>query len=117
VPNQRIPLTIVDGEYETTVTVARGANVRETLRDHGFSPYGSVSAMANCGGRGYCGTCGVSVDPEPSPAHWHDATAFRFGYPRLSCQLSVNEPMTVELVEKIVWGQLRPRSHRRRLDR
>ena len=110
--NQRIPLTIVDGEYETTVTVAPGTNVREALHDLGFSPYGSVSAVANCGGRGLCGTCGVRVDPESTATHWHDAAAARFGYPRLSCQLSVNEPTTVELVEKMVWGQLRPRSDR-----
>ncbi|PHQ44538.1 (2Fe-2S)-binding protein, partial [Halorubrum sp. C3] len=30
--------------------------------------------------------------------------ADRFGYPRLSCQISVDRPMTVALVDKRVWG-------------
>ena len=92
---------------EETVTFAP---VGETLRDHlldcGLSPYTWVTERANCGGNGRCATCGVRIrEGEPAPKHWHDRLAARFGYPRLSCQIRVREPMTVELVEdKYVWG-------------
>lgn len=106
-----VPLTVRDGDYETTLSVPRGANLRRTLLDHGFDVYGTVSRVANCGGRGLCGTCGVRFGDEtaaPEPDHWHDRAAARWGYPRLSCQLSVCEPLTVDLVDKVMWGQLRP---------
>ena len=108
--SEPVPVTVVDGDERSTIHVERGATLRDVLRDHGFEVYGSVSKRANCGGRGLCGTCGVRVDQAPAPDHWHDAAAERFGYPRLSCQLSVTEPLTVRLVEKHVWGQLLPRS-------
>lgn len=72
------------------------------------SVHGSLSQYANCGGRGLCATCTVEVDPAPEPTHWHDAAAARFGYPRLSCCLTVEEPLRVELLDKYVWGQLLP---------
>lgn len=103
-----VPVTVVDGGERSTVHVEHGATLRDALLDHGFTVYGSVSKHANCGGRGLCGTCGVRVDPAPEPDHWHDAAAARFGYPRLSCQLSVTEPLTVRLVKKRMWGQLLP---------
>ncbi|MFA1609839.1 2Fe-2S iron-sulfur cluster-binding protein [Halobellus rubicundus] len=106
---ETVPLTVVDGDAETVVEVERGANLREALRERGFSVYGTVSRHANCGGRGLCATCTVEVDPAPEPTHWHDAAAVRFGYPRLSCQITVTEPMTVRLLDKRVWGQILPR--------
>ncbi|MFB6250315.1 MAG: 2Fe-2S iron-sulfur cluster-binding protein [Halobellus sp.] len=104
-----VPLTVIDGDTETTVDVERGANLRRALLDRGFSVYGSLSRHTNCGGRGLCATCTVDVDPAPEPSHWHDAAAVRFGYPRLSCQLSVTEPTTVRLLDKVLWGQVLPR--------
>lgn len=86
------------------------APVGETLRDHllrcGLSPYTRLTENANCGGNGLCATCGVRIpEGEPAPEHWHDRLAARFGYPRLSYQIRVREPMVVELVEdKRVWG-------------
>jgi ferredoxin len=106
---ETVPLTVVDGDDETTIEVERGRNLRAALLEHDFSVYGSVSKRANCGGRGLCATCTVEVDPEPAPTHWHDREAVRFGYPRLSCCISVDEPMAVELLQKVVWGQLFPR--------
>jgi ferredoxin len=97
-----------DGE-ETIIAVERGRNLRDALLDHGFPVYGTVSRHANCGGRGLCATCTVEVDPAPEPTHWHDAAAVRFGYPRLSCQIAVEEPLTVRLLDKHVWGQVLPR--------
>ncbi len=107
---ETVPVRVrtVDGE-ETTLSVERGTVLRDALLAAGFAVYGSVSTRANCGGRGLCGTCGVRVDPAPEPDHWHDVAAARFGYPRLSCRITVEEPMTVELLEKRVWGQLLPR--------
>lgn len=106
-----VSVTVSTGEAETTLSVARGSNLRQVLLDNGFEVYGTVSRVANCGGRGLCGTCGVRLDgPDgpPEPTHWHDAVADRWGYPRLSCQVAVDGPLTVDLVEKVVWGQLRP---------
>ncbi|WP_256546211.1 2Fe-2S iron-sulfur cluster-binding protein [Halobellus inordinatus] len=105
---ETVPLTVVDGDDTTTIEVERGANLREALLDRGFPVYGTVSKRANCGGRGLCATCTVEVDPVPDATHWHDAAAVRFGYPRLSCCLTVEEPMTVRLLHKYVWGQVLP---------
>ncbi len=90
--------------------VDRGRNLREALLDRELSPYTTLTARLNCGGRGLCATCGVRVlAGEPEPEHWHDSAADRFGYPRLSCQISVEEPMTVALVDdKRVWGGREP---------
>jgi ferredoxin len=104
-----VPLTVRADDYETTLAVKRGSNLRTTLLDHGFDVYGSVSRVVNCGGRGLCGTCGVRFEGEaPDPEHWHDRAAARWGYPRLSCQLSIDRGMRVELVEKVMWGGLAP---------
>jgi hypothetical protein len=48
----------------------------------------------------------AAVDPPPA-THWHDRAA-RFDCPRLSCSLTVDRTMTVELLDKHVWGQLLP---------
>ncbi|MFC7114222.1 2Fe-2S iron-sulfur cluster-binding protein [Natronoarchaeum sp. GCM10025703] len=104
-----IPVTVVSGAEETTIQVEPGANLRDALLERDFPVYGTVSQYANCGGRGLCSTCTVEVDPAPEPTHWHDAAAVRFGYPRLSCCIDVEEPMRVRLLDKHVWGQVFPR--------
>jgi ferredoxin len=109
---ETVPLTVRTEEYETTLSAPRGANLRRTLLENGFDVYGTVSRLANCGGRGLCGTCGVRAEVaagSPDPDHWHDRAAESWGYPRLSCQLTLDDPLTVSLVPKVVWGQLRPR--------
>jgi len=107
--SERIPVTVVTEDEETTIEVERGVVLRDALLERGFGVYGTVSQYANCGGRGLCATCTVKVDPAPEPTHWHDAAAVRFGYPRLSCCLAVEEPLTVRLLDKHVWGQVLPR--------
>ncbi len=104
-----IPVRVVMGDEETTIRVEVGTNLREALLEHELPVYGTLSRYANCGGRGLCSTCTVEVDPAPEPRHWHDAAAVRFGYPRLSCCLEVEEPMTVRLLDKHIWGQVLPR--------
>ena len=104
-----IPVTVVSDEEKTVIETEQGTVLRDLLLEHGFSVYGSASQHANCGGRGLCGTCGVELTPSPEPEHWHDRAAARFGYPRLSCCVTVTEPMQVQLLEKHVWGQLLPR--------
>ena len=106
---ERIPVTVISGSEETTIEVDRGTNLRKALLERDFPVYGTVSQYANCGGRGLCATCTVEVDPAPEPTHWHDAAAVRFGYPRLSCCIEVDEPITVRLLDKHVWGQVLPR--------
>jgi ferredoxin len=108
---ETVPVTVRAGDYETTLDVARGTQLRDALLDAGFEVYGPVSRVANCGGRGLCGTCGVRFEGEdeaPAPDHWHDRAADRAGYPRLSCQVAVERPLTVRVPEKVMWGQLWP---------
>lgn len=103
-----VPVTVEEGDDVRTIEALRGDVLRDVLLEHGFETYGSVSRVANCGGRGLCGTCGVHIEEAPEPIQWHDAAAERWGYPRLSCQIRVDEPLRVELLEKVVWGQLLP---------
>lgn len=104
--SETVPVTVVDDDGETTLSVPRGTMLRDALLDHGRSPYTRYTERLNCGGRGLCATCGVRVlAPAPDPDHWHDALAARFGYPRLSCQIAVEAPMTVRIPDKRVWGR------------
>jgi ferredoxin len=99
-------LTIVIGDEQRTLHAADGANLRRVLLDAGISPYAPLTQKLNCGGRGLCATCGVLIDSgEPAPVHWHDQLADRFGYPRLSCQITVQGDMTVRIItDKMIWG-------------
>jgi ferredoxin len=96
---------IDDGDEERVLTAPAGARLRDVLIDAGHSPYTRLTERANCGGRGLCGTCGVRIDDGPAPDHWHDALAERWGYPRLSCQVTLREDVRVRLPEKVVWGR------------
>ena len=104
-----IIVTVLANDTETEIAVEEGHLLRDALLEAGFDVYGAVSQYANCGGRGLCGTCGVRIhEGTPEPDQWHDAASDRWGYPRLSCQIRVTEPMVVELFGKVVWGQLLP---------
>jgi ferredoxin len=101
---ERVTLTVHhDGEV-LVLHVPAGANLRLALLDAGLSPYTRLTERLNCGGRGICATCGVRLRPPRAPDHWHDALAARFGYPRLSCQLTVERDAVVKLPDKVVWG-------------
>lgn len=99
-------ITIITQDETATIEVEAGENLRMTLLQHGFSPYTQLTRIANCGGRGLCATCGVWIDTgEPQPKHWHDKLALQFGYPRLSCQVIIQQNMTVRILDdKIIWG-------------
>ncbi|SDM85102.1 2Fe-2S iron-sulfur cluster binding domain-containing protein [Halogranum gelatinilyticum] len=100
-----VTVTVVDGDTTTALTATRGTVLRDLLLDHGLSPYSALTERLNCGGRGLCATCGVRLHDGPEADHWHDRLADRFGYPRLSCQVTIDGDMTVRLVEdKRVWG-------------
>jgi ferredoxin len=102
---ERVSVVVRHAEGETVVEARPGRTLRDVLLDHGLSPYTRLTDRANCGGRGLCATCGVRLRAGPAPEHWHDRLADRFGYPRLSCQVRVEEGMIVELdEEKVVWG-------------
>lgn len=92
-----------DGEV-SVLDVPAGTNLRRALLDAGLSPYTRLTERLNCGGRGLCATCGVRVETPSAPDHWHDSLAARFGYPRLSCQLTVERDTVVRLPDKLVWG-------------
>ena len=101
---ETLSIVVVDGNDRAELDVRRGRTLRDVLVDAGYSPYTTVTKRFNCGGRGLCATCGVRIRTGPDPDHWHDRLADRFGYPRLSCQVTVDRSMTVELVDKLIWG-------------
>ncbi len=101
---ETVPLVVVDDGDRSELDVESGRNLRRVLLEADLSPYATATSRLNCGGRGLCATCGVRIRDGPPPDHWHDRLAARFGYPRLSCQVTVDEAMTVELVDKLVWG-------------
>ncbi len=105
---ETVRVTVVGDDTETELTVKRERVLRDVLLEAGVSPYSRLTERANCGGRGMCATCGVRVLGDVEPNHWHDRLAERFGYPRLSCQIVVEQNMRVELVEKVVWGSRQP---------
>ena len=96
----------------TILNVDAGVNLRRALLDAELSPYVWLTRRLNCGGHGLCATCGVWVidgrGEPPPPQQWHDWLAARYGYPRLSCQLTVDRDLTVYLIpDKRIWGQRR----------
>lgn len=95
-----------DGERWHTLSAPDGANLRQVLLQHSLSPYTPLTQRVNCGGRGLCATCGVLLLREPpAPTHWHDRLADRYGYPRLSCQITIRRPLVVHLLpDKRIWG-------------
>lgn len=101
---------VYDGETWHILDVCHGTPLRDALLDHDLSPYTVLTQRANCGGRGLCATCGVRLDPPvPEPTHWHDRLAARYGYPRLSCQIIVDRPLSVRLLpNKRIWGGREP---------
>ena len=104
-----VTLTVWQDDQKQTLPVPLGANLRQTLLDAGISPYTRLTRRANCGGRGLCATCGVWIKEVPAPQHWHDKLAHQFGYPRLSCQVTIDRDLTVYLVtDKWIWGSRRP---------
>ena len=108
-PTEHTVTVLIDDDVRQ-LSVEDGANLRRTLLDAGISPYATIPDKVNCGGRGLCATCGVWIeDGEPAPQHWHDRIGSRFGYPRLSCQITVSRPMTVRiLTDKWMWGKRDP---------
>lgn len=102
----RCRVRVHDGEQWHELEALRGTNLRTLLLEHDLSPYTALTRLLNCGGRGLCATCGVRFEGEvPAPKHWHDCAAARYGYPRLSCQITVDGDLDVRLLpEKRVWG-------------
>jgi ferredoxin len=108
---KKISITVRDVEgIDHQLSVETGANLRQVLLEKGLSPYVPLTEKWNCGGRGLCATCGVWIEEgSPDPDHWHDRAAHQFGYPRLSCQITVNEPMIIQLPKKWIWGKRKKR--------
>lgn len=108
--NMTYTLQIMMDKQVLMLEAPPGSNLREVLLAAKISPYTALTRVANCGGRGLCATCGVWIETgEPAPQHWHDRIGSRFGYPRLSCQVTVDNPMTIRiLTDKWIWGGRKP---------
>jgi ferredoxin len=102
-----IPITVLQDGEERLISAEPNTNLRWLLLEHGISPYTNITASLNCAGRGLCATCGVDIlDGAPEAEHWHDKAAQRFGYPRLSCQVTITQPLRVRIMtEKWIWGR------------
>lgn len=99
-------IVVLDGDDRHELTAPADQTVRDALLDAGLSPYTRLTERANCGGRGLCATCGVRLHEDVDARHWHDALADHLGYPRLSCQLPVQDGLVVEIdTEKRIWGR------------
>ncbi|WP_302082180.1 2Fe-2S iron-sulfur cluster-binding protein [Salinibaculum rarum] len=102
---ETVRVVVHHGDATETLAVEHGTGLRDALRAADISPHSKAGRRLNCGGRGLCATCGVRVlDADPAPEHWHDDLADRFGYPRLSCQIRVTDPIEIRIPEKLVWG-------------
>ena len=85
-----------DGRHE--VEAEPGITLRQALRRHGLSPHNAVTDVANCGGRGHCGLCAVDIlEGAPPPDQVLDSALDGMGVGRLSCLVTVEHDMTVQL--------------------
>lgn len=90
------------------IQAVKGSNLRKVLLIYNLSPYSKINRKLNCGGNGICATCGVFIlNKSPNPTHWHDKLAAKFYYPRLSCQITIEEDMEIEIPKKLIWGKRR----------
>lgn len=102
-----VTVTVRTDDGDRTLTAPVGATLRDVLLAADLSPYTRYTERLNCGGRGLCATCGVRIrtgERDHPPTHWHDRLADRFGYPRLSCQVTLTDDVTVVRPEKRIWG-------------
>jgi ferredoxin len=84
------------GRYE--LTVDDGIPLRQALRRHDLSPHDPVTDVVNCGGRGHCGLCVVEIlEGAPPSTQALDSTLSGMGVGRLSCLVTVDRDMTVQL--------------------
>lgn len=101
----KVRLEVWQKDEVVELSVPRGERLRKALLDNGISPYGPYTQKLNCQGNGICATCGViPLKGVPRAKHWHDRLAAKFGYPRLACQIEVNAPMSIRLIDdKGIW--------------
>lgn len=80
-----------------SVEVPEGANLRQTALDNGIEVYQGEAKVANCRGRGLCGTCLMQISPEraASPRTKAELSKLKFSKDRLSCQVSIHDDCTV----------------------
>jgi ferredoxin len=79
-----------------TIHVGDGANLREACLDNDVDPYPILGGLLSCRGKGFCGTCAVSVDvpdalskPARREAKWLAKHTAPNANVRLSCQATV----------------------------
>lgn len=100
-----ISIQVWDQDQMIELSVPQGVKLRTALLNNGLSPYGPYTQKVNCRGNGICATCGIlPMAGVPKAEHWHDKLAAQFGYPRLSCQIRINAPMSIRLItDKGIW--------------
>ncbi|MEL6558769.1 MAG: 2Fe-2S iron-sulfur cluster-binding protein [Bacteroidota bacterium] len=110
-----ITIKYIEDAKERVLKANKGDNLLQVLKSNHIDVYGSVSSKLNCGGNGLCATCGVYViSGDAKISHWHDQLAEKFGYPRLTCQIALEEDLIIKKPDrKIIWGQLLPKMKKR----
>ncbi|NRB62432.1 MAG: 2Fe-2S iron-sulfur cluster binding domain-containing protein [Saprospiraceae bacterium] len=99
-----ITVYLIDGSKQK-ITGKAGQTLRQVLLENDITPYTKMTTQLNCGGRGVCATCGVwIISGQAKSTHWHDRLADKYSYPRLSCQINLEEDLTVRLPHKWIWG-------------
>ncbi len=101
-----IRVVFTSGQSEIIKT-NQGETIRDALLVNGINPHGKWAKRLNCGGNGLCATCGIKLLSNPIDAnHLHDKLAHRYGYLRLSCQLTVETDMVILVDDnKSLWGK------------
>lgn len=103
----RVCITVYFNGHKKIIETEKGSNLRKVLIKNGCSPYSTIGERFNCGGNGICAMCGVWITQhEPKPNHWHDWIAKKSGYSRLSCQITIEAPLEIQIDEnKTIWGK------------
>jgi ferredoxin len=84
-----------------TFLVPDNANLREACLREGVRIYYGLGRLANCGGRGRCGTCVVRIQDGqsnlavPTPKEHDRLASFGPGM-RLACQTHIRGPLTFD---------------------
>jgi len=110
--------TVTFVKEKQTFDVPEGSNLRQEARKHGIDLYPKLHRVANCHGKGTCGTCAVvirqGIEHLPAEGFWERLMSWlnpltffrkagRNGACRLACQTKVTGDIEVETTPGLNW--------------